>query len=238
MDVNKGFMRSNIIESLLNNLIYNEKRQQISIKLFEISDVYCFDINNKIKQERRISIVASGRVGKNYKEFSKKIDLKYLNKILQKIPDISTSAKLIPRDNLNSKISNEIVGVEFNISNLKKEILDYKNKYQKKIKTFTRFQQISEFPSTFRDISFLIEDEKIINEFESLIFSFKNINLKETFVFDYYKNIKSNQVKVGIRFVFQSRIKTLKDTDVDDIINDIINIAFSLKGIKIPGLER
>ena len=70
-------MRTNLINSLLENLAFNERRQKDSIKLFEISDVYTFE-NNKIKKKRNLAIVASGRVGHNHIDFSKKINKKYL----------------------------------------------------------------------------------------------------------------------------------------------------------------
>ena len=38
LDSNKEYLRSNLKDSLLNNLLYNERRQQDSIKLFEISN--------------------------------------------------------------------------------------------------------------------------------------------------------------------------------------------------------
>ena len=40
LDSNRMFLRTNTIDSLVSNVIYNEKRQKDSIKLFEISDVY------------------------------------------------------------------------------------------------------------------------------------------------------------------------------------------------------
>ena len=40
LDSNKENMRTNIIDSLLENLTFNERRQKDSIKLFEISDIY------------------------------------------------------------------------------------------------------------------------------------------------------------------------------------------------------
>lgn len=238
LDTNKPFLRTSILETLVDNLIFNEKRQQDSIKLFEISDVYFLDENNNIKRERRLSIIGSGRIAKNYKDFSKKIDLNYFNQILKKIPGISSSAKIISRQNLSSKIKSEIVGVEFNILNLKEEISEYNDFYIKKINDFVKYQPISEFPSTFRDISFLIEDKAKIIELEKLMLGFTNQNLKESFIFDYYDNVKTNQTKIGVRFIFQAHDQTLTDNDVDDIMTKIIKLAFTIEGVIIPGIDR
>ena len=46
----------------------NERRQKESIKLFEISDIYTKD--NGIKQQKKFGLIASGRLGNNYIDFS------------------------------------------------------------------------------------------------------------------------------------------------------------------------
>ena len=61
--------------SLINNLLYNERRQQDSIKLFEISDIYYID--KEIKNKKVLGIICSGRIGKNYIDFSKKKKNRY-----------------------------------------------------------------------------------------------------------------------------------------------------------------
>ncbi|MDA9124177.1 phenylalanine--tRNA ligase beta subunit-related protein, partial [Gammaproteobacteria bacterium] len=83
LDSNREYLRINITNSLLENLLFNERRQKDSIKLFEISDVY--SSSNGISKKRKLSIIASGRVGENYKDFSKKINKKYLVMLFQEI---------------------------------------------------------------------------------------------------------------------------------------------------------
>ena len=50
LDSNKKFIRLNIIDSLINNLDFNEKRQKDSIKIFEISDIYYLNKKKLNKQ--------------------------------------------------------------------------------------------------------------------------------------------------------------------------------------------
>ena len=40
LDANRGFLRTSLLDSLVDNVIYNEKRQNDSIKIFEISDIF------------------------------------------------------------------------------------------------------------------------------------------------------------------------------------------------------
>ena len=78
LDSNKKYLRISLKQSLINNLLFNERRQKDSVKLFEISDIYSSPNNSK---NRYIGIIASGRAGHNYENFSKKIDLKYITSI-------------------------------------------------------------------------------------------------------------------------------------------------------------
>ena len=68
-----------------------------------------------------------------------------------------------------------------------------------------------------------------------LMKTMKNL-LKEVFVFDYYKNEKLNEIKIGFRFIFQSKDRTITDKEVDDVINIIIKQALEHDSISIPGL--
>ena len=75
LDSKRRFLRLNIIDSLINNLDFNEKRQKDSIKLFEISDIYKND--KEIEVSKVISIVISGRLGNNFFNFNKRLDSNY-----------------------------------------------------------------------------------------------------------------------------------------------------------------
>ena len=47
LDSNRKYLRTNLKDSLLQNLLFNERRQKDCIKLFEISDVYSSDLMTK-----------------------------------------------------------------------------------------------------------------------------------------------------------------------------------------------
>ena len=105
LDSNREFLRTNLTNSLVDNLLYNERRQKDSIKLFEISDIYSF--NNGLQKKRKLSIIASGRVGLNHEDFSKKINKKYLETIFQEIlPNEAFDFEILSRVSLDTKIKN------------------------------------------------------------------------------------------------------------------------------------
>ena len=61
--------------------------------------------------------------------------------------------------------------------------------------------------------------------------------IKEIYVFDFYNNEKKDEIKIGFRFIFQSKTSTITEEQVNKVINKIINKSLSIESVKIPGLE-
>ena len=233
LDSNRENLRTSLKASLIDRLTYNERRQQDSIKLFEISDVY-FSSGEK---KRLVGIIASGRIGKNYQNFSKKINDKYLFSIIEEYIDKDKiNIESISRDNIDSKLKNHISYFEIEISLFNSKILDYQPKYRTP-KLFKTYQPISEFPSSSRDLSFSIKDFNACKSLEDTVLSFSHELIKDIFIFDYYKNEKLKEIKIAFRFVLQSNDRTLKEEEVSDVMSIIIKKALSIKSVQIPGLN-
>ncbi len=234
LDKNKNFLRTDLLDSLIDDLIYNENRQKDIIKLFEIADIY---VKNSDLQKRVIGIIASGRIGKNYKEFNKKIDLEYLSNFLN-YENLGKDVEIveISREKINSKSKNKIFYLEIELdSSLKTKYADdYPVCFDINSK---KYIQISDFPCSTRDLSFSIKKFSNCKILEKAILSFENDLLKEVFIFDYYKNDIAKEIKVGIRFIFQSKFNTIKDEDVNEVMDEIIKKALSIDSVTIPGLE-
>ena len=90
------------------------------------------------------------------------------------------------------------------------------NQFKNKIKAVNKFQK------SYRDLSILIEEEVSMNE---IMKSIKNINstiLKSISLFDIYRDKQFKGKKsYGFRFVFLHPERTLKDLEVDEIMNEI-----------------
>ena len=238
LDSNRGYLRTNLEQSLIDNLIYNEKRQQDSVKLFEISDIYFS--KNEVKNKKILGLICSGRVGKNYIDFSKKIDESYLINIFKNLSyELKISPVLISREGLDSKLKNQIVYLEIELDKFKGYGIENNYSISKKLSRydFIKYQPISNFPSSSRDLSFSIKDLEGYNDLQQYIFNYKNKFIKEIFIFDFFNNIKNNEIKLGIRFVFQSKESTITEKQVNKIMQDIIEHSSSIDGVIIPGLD-
>jgi len=239
LDINKSHMRTNLKNSLINNLLYNEKRQQDSIKLFEIADVY-YSHKEEIRHSKMLGIICSGRVGRNYEDFSKIIDVSFLSTLLKKtFPDNDINPIIISRENLESKQKNEIVYFEIELDKLNFiEHDNYKNQKEELNKdNFTKYIPVSQYPSSIRDLSFAVKDIDKFYELQNFLLNYKEDLIKEIFVFDFYNNERKNEIKIGFRFIFQSSISTITEKQVTQIMNKIISETLSIESVEIPGFK-
>ena len=236
IDTNKKFVRQNLKNSLIDKMLYNEKRQKDSVKLFEISNTYYLE-KDKVIETKKIGIIASGRIDKNYEDFSKKIDEKYISSILDLIGLKDIYSSIISRESLESKNRNKIIYAEIDFADIKTNSINTKN-ITLPPKDFNKYVKISEFPSSIRDLSFSVYDANSLEQLQELILNFSDPLLKETFIFDFYNNQEKELLKIGFRFIFQSPKRTIKDEDVENVINDIIDKALLINKIEIPGLKK
>ena len=235
LDSGRQYIRTNITNSLIENVIYNEKRQKDSIKFFEISDIYTSD--QSISKEKRLAIIVSGRKDHNHQDFSQKLDEKYLKSLFKEINiNIDGLVKIADRANIDSKIKTPIYSLEINIKGIYKKFEGYKIRNNTENK-FVEYQPISEFPSSYRDFSFSIQDQSQINKVIQSLELSKTKFLKNFYMFDFYQNKETKLTKIGYRFIFQARSKTLTDKDIDESIEKILAPIISLDSVKIPGIS-
>ena len=234
LDSNRNYLRTSLRDSLLENLLYNERRQKDSIKFFEISDLYTK--NNQINQEKKLGIIISGRRGHNYLDFSKKLDNAYLIELLNldsnnqvfKIEEIS-------RKELKTKKKDRIFYFEISIDKIPKNLFEELESTMDKI-NFIKYQSVSEFPSSSRDFSFSIKDSEKYDAVINYLSDLNDENLKDAFIFDFYENKKLNEIKVGVRLIFQSNLNTLSEEDIQKSVNKLLQPIIDIEGISIPGI--
>jgi phenylalanyl-tRNA synthetase beta subunit len=142
---------------------------------------------------------------------------------------------IISRDNLDSKIKSEIISLEVDLDIFSKEILSYKET-SRPPKNFNQYNQISEQPSSYKDISYSIKDYTKAKDLQNLLLNYSNDILKNVFIFDYFYNEKKEEIKIGFRFIFQAKNTTLTSAEIDLVYNDIIDNSLNIKGITIPGI--
>ena len=107
---------------------------------------------------------------------------------------------------------------------------------KKPLANFIKYKSISEFPSSYRDLSFSVKDPSEIIKVIELLSNVSSKNLKTSFMFDFYENKKIDECKIGFRFIFQSHIGTLKDFEINNEIKKIIDPVLAIKSVSLPGI--
>ena len=234
LDSNRNYLRTSLRDSLLENLLYNERRQKDSIKFFEISDLYTK--NNQINQEKKLGIIISGRRGHNYLDFSKKLDNAYLSGLLnQDSRNQAFVIEEISRKELKTKKKDRIFYFEISIDKIPKHLFEELESTIDQI-NFIKYQSVSEFPSSSRDFSFSIKDSEKYDAVINYLSDLNDENLKDAFIFDFYENKKLNEIKVGVRLIFQSNLNTLSEEDIQKSVNKLLQPIIDIEGISIPGI--
>ena len=234
LDSNRNNFRVSLKNSLIENLLFNERRQKDSIKLFEISDVYTKD--TQIKQQKKLGLIISGRQGHNYNNFSKKLDRKYLNNLLNQGHDKEIFEIIeISRSSLNTKKKDKIFYAEIYLKEIPLSFFS-KLSTEEKAVNFINYKSISEYPVSSRDFSFVIENEQFVNKTLDMLNNISDEIIKDSFLFDYYKDDERKIIKLGYRFVFQSHSKTLSDAEINKKVNEILSPILQIDSVSIPGM--
>jgi len=100
------------------------------------------------------------------------------------------------------------------------KIFDYLAKFSSKIS----YHPVSNFPTSERDLSFIFSGSIDYSEVTKEMKNIGGENLREVNIFDTYQNAemaKKGQKSVSFRLIFQSLFRTLKNTEVEKIINVI-----------------
>ena len=238
LDKNKIRIRTSLKDSLLENLLFNERRQKSSIKLFEISDIYTIDSNGNIHIKKVLGLIASGRVANNFKDFSRKIDTQFIDSIFRDLNiDVSQYLSNIGRQLLSTKRKEEILYLEIPLDKFEVTANDEDiEKLDENINSF-RYEEISDYPSSMRDFSFMVSDLNTINKISQKIFNFESKILKDAFLFDFYENVAKHQVKAAYRFIFQDFSKTLTDDEINQELEPLLSEILKLKNVSIPGYK-
>ena len=83
-----------------------------------------------------------------------------------------------------------------------------------------KYQELSKFPSSRRDLSMILDDNINFKVIEELAFSVENKILKDVNLFDEFKgkNIADKKKSFAVSFIFNDSNKTLTDKLIDKIM--------------------
>ena len=234
LDSNKRFFRTNLKASLVENFIYNQRRQKESIKLFEISDIYFK--NPEIAYKKKLGVIVGGREGLDFKHFSKKLSKEYLKTLLNNNLELDFfEIQEVSAEELDTKKKDKVFYVEIFIEDIPDAFFKSIEHKENDI-NFTEYKPISEFPSSSRDLSFTIKNLTSFNQVLNMLENIEDELVYKSFIFDFYKNEKQEIIKLGSRIIFQSKDKTLSEEDINRKLIELIKPVLAIDGVFIEGM--
>ncbi len=235
-----SILRTSLVPGLINNLLYNIKRQQNKIKIFELGTCYKYN-EKKIKQSKYISAIIYGYKEKN-KWYNKKNNLFNFYDIKGDIEYIFKKQKnknIIIKPSKN-KILDKYQNADIFI---KKQKIGYigmlnnkiKKKYSIKKKTFLfeiklkyilnkkkiKIKKISKFTYNKRDITIIINKNILLYNIINKCLLINKKQIKKINIIKIYKDNKLEKEKkknITLRFYIQDNKKTLNEKNIEKII--------------------
>lgn len=246
-------LRSSLLPNLISTIHENLKQSNLILEGFEYGHVFSGKIETTFFEIEKIAGIFGGNQKKsNWSEKSNvlswfeakgKIEklFKQLNIKSNWKTNSSTNQILHPNRNTTVCLNNEIIlGIFGQIHPLlAKKLLLPKEIYLFEFDMEQIEKQISKnlliiyngysiYPRIMKDLSFVIKQDILFSEIQNTIYSNGTEFLSQIVLLDNYKGklVPINHKSLCLQLIFQSKNKTLKNTDIDIIIN---NIKFILK---------
>ena len=105
----------------------------------------------------------------------------------------------------------------------------------KKLPARKMFTPIAKFPEVSRDLALLVDKSVKFSQIKELAFKTERKLLKKVSIFDIYEGEKLGQDKksYAVNFILQDEFKTLKDKQIDKIMNNLIRVFEKELGAKL-----
>ena len=240
---NMSVMRTNLVSGLVSTFLHNLNHGQDSQRLFEIGNTFSLKNTKEVVEKNTLAGLMNGKVNEdNWKEKAKDISFYDLKGVVQDLvrefkgPCVFENCKidfLHPGMSSLIKINNKIIGFMGSLQptyldrlGLNEDIyifsLDLEG-LQKNVSS--SYKEFSKFPSSSRDLSFLVNKSIASSSIENVIKSAAGKFFKDIEIFDVYegKGIEEEKKSIAISVSWQSTKQTLKDYDIDSAVERIVN---------------
>ena len=244
-NIHLDIMRPDALISGLQSVAHNINHQQLDLRLFEFGRYYQKQ-EDGFKEEEFLSMFMSGKAesiswrssGQREVEF---FDIKaWVENLLNRLnikqyqsseadsSDFDYGMKYHRGPNTMvefGKVSSKVLKSAGIGNQVFYALIDIKSIAKAAAKAKTVINDIPKFPGTDRDLAVIIDEKIKFEEIVSVVRKVEKKLIKEISLFDIYRNaeqIGDSKKSYAVRFVFQDESKTLKDKDVDKVMNKII----------------
>ncbi|MDD6468569.1 MAG: phenylalanine--tRNA ligase subunit beta [Bacilli bacterium] len=231
------YVRTNLLPSLINCANYNLNHQNNNFGIYEISH-----IDSMQKNEIHLGVVLVGKkykqdkiIGESYSYYDAKgivdtiLDMFNISSTRVKYTRFETD-EFHPNRSALVLLDNKPLCVMGDIYPTKKEIKDSMILLEMNLSVLfatksknIKFEPISAYPQSSRDYAFIIDDSINYIDIKNEVKKCSSL-IKEVSIFDIYKgkNLAQNEKSIALTVVFESNDHTLKDNEIDEVHNKIV----------------
>ena len=240
---NMSVMRTNLASGLVNTFLHNLNHGQENQRLFEIGNTFHINKSKGVVEQKLVSGLISGRKDlDNWKEKSTEVTFYDLKGAVQDLLTDSNQINFLQNceiDFLHPGMSSKIYFKKNDIGflgSIHPDILDklgvredlFLFSIDTEKLTFERlnsFKEYSKFPSSSRDLAFLINKEIDAFSVKKVIKGSAGEYYKHIEIFDVYegKGVDDRKKSIALSITWQSNTKTLQDSDIDEAVEKIVN---------------
>ena len=238
-----AFMRTSLLQGLLENTIYNINRKNPDIKFFELGKIY--QKRESYTERKQLVILVSGReVRENWLEPKSETNFYYLKGYVQLLLD-RLGFTFVEKSLVDNRFADAIellVGekVMARIGKVSSQLLKSfdieQDCYYAEIeievveslrnKDNFKFVDIPKFNKIRRDLALLVDKNVTYSELYEAVMKEKSPILKSVNLFDVYegKNLPEGKKSYALSFELLNEEKTLEDKEITEVMDKIIKI--------------
>lgn len=247
MSEDRAYVRNSLLASVLDCVAYNQARNQKDVALFEISNTY-----SKDDVKEHLAIVVSGATMKNrWQKFELKQDFYSMKGLIYALLEafgFNESRLTIKENTMDTThfhpyrsaqlyLGKELVAIFGQIHPNMAKAYDVEESYGCELNlevllnakaSKVKYTEVSKYPAMSRDLAFVVKEDiqvaSIIKSIKKNSKIGKENVIQNVEVFDVYtgEHVEAGSKSIALSIVFQSFERTLKDVEVNELFNKII----------------
>lgn len=236
-------MRTSLLFSMLDTVVYNTNRRNSDIKVFELGRTY-FQTGERTVETNKLTVsICGNQTPEHFEVKQQKADFfqlkKYLNMLISRLglkelsfekidnPMLSPAYK-VKSGKISLGIMGEIAPKLLKKYDLKQNIftfeLDLDILLKESIAVKTTFKELPKYPEVRRDLALVVDNTVTYTQINEIVKQLKSDLITGVNLFDVYKGDKMPEGKMSyaLSFTLQDRNATLSDIQIDKVMQKII----------------
>jgi len=237
-------MRTSLIGGLLNTCLYNLRRQQSELALFETGLVF-HQLQDDLKQNRKLALVLTGdRTGEHWDQKAVTADFFDLKGTVEQLLQVGSNQNnyiwqraennmLHPGQSASIWSENKEIGFLGTLHpavskqfGFKQTVLVAELDLEPLLMgSVAKFETLSKFPSVRRDLSILVAEEISAEEIIQVVKSSDTEILRSAHIFDLYtgEGVKKGLKSIALGLILQGFSRTLDEQEIESVRTNIIS---------------